>query len=748
LAVVAYGLLALALTWEVLPHLTTRLIHDEIDPLLIAAILQWNATHIPLSDAWWQLPIFHPTRDALAFSEHLLGVSVISAPIAWVTGQPILTANLVVLLTFPLCGWAAFALARHLTGSAGAGFIAGLVFAFGPYRLSQLAHLQMLSAQWIPLGLLSLHRFLDTGRRRWLVAFGAAWLLQVLSNGYALFFYSAFVALWIVWFVVGQRRWPALWAIASAWLVASLPVVPVLWTYVRVHRANGFVRGSEVMAGFSADVLGVFCAPYEVSLWGWLQFACRGEGILFPGVATALLCAAGAWRLRHDEHAAPRGPRALSLVRRLLLVLAVAQLASAVATIAVGPWRLELGPLAARGTSATRPLVTAVTALTIAYALSPAVWAAARRAQALGFYLTAAAVMWWCALGPQPVVLGQASGLPGPFALLMRLPGLDSLRVPSRFWLMATLGLAVVAAYAVEGWLRRVRPARRHAVLAAVSVLVLSDGWEAHVPSGLVPPGPPNPSLIRGERVLFLPAGNHLDVFPTYYSVAQGWTAVNGYSGFEPTHYDGVRQGTKLELDGLLTYYRTLGNLHVVVAADAPRLAAFVERQPGVLLSGRSEAAVQYRLPKLVTAAAVPAGEVLRIATATSSCPPADVLVDRRVADVWTCEPQIGRETITLTLAGVAGVAAVRLTQGRPVEFPRLIRVETSLDGEAWTGVYEGDVVGPFMTGALAAPVRPVLVVPLRPTNARVVRIRQVGNDPASAWSLREVEVLGRAVDR
>jgi hypothetical protein len=65
---------------DVLASPGSTIAHDPGDPVLTAAILTWNAEHLPLTDSWWQFPIFHPTRDALAFSEHLLGLSVLAAP--------------------------------------------------------------------------------------------------------------------------------------------------------------------------------------------------------------------------------------------------------------------------------------------------------------------------------------------------------------------------------------------------------------------------------------------------------------------------------------------------------------------------------------------------------------------------------------------------------------------------------------------------------------------------------------------
>src|SRR5436190_6647741 len=123
-----YVALAALLARDVWGVIGIQVIHDEYDPLLIAAILKWNAGHLPFTHGWWQFPIFSPSPDTLAFSEHLLGVSLIATPLMWLTGNPILAANLTLLLTFPLCALAAFALVRHLTSSNEAAFVGGLVY--------------------------------------------------------------------------------------------------------------------------------------------------------------------------------------------------------------------------------------------------------------------------------------------------------------------------------------------------------------------------------------------------------------------------------------------------------------------------------------------------------------------------------------------------------------------------------------------------------------------------------------------
>src|SRR5262245_50186995 len=118
---------------QVLAAIGSSIASDPGDPLLTAAILFWNATHLPWTQAWYQFPIFYPTPDTLVLSEHLLGVSVIAAPIQWLTSSPVFAYNFTLLLSYPLCGLAMFALVRRLTKNSPAAFLAGLAYAFAPY---------------------------------------------------------------------------------------------------------------------------------------------------------------------------------------------------------------------------------------------------------------------------------------------------------------------------------------------------------------------------------------------------------------------------------------------------------------------------------------------------------------------------------------------------------------------------------------------------------------------------------------
>jgi 4-amino-4-deoxy-L-arabinose transferase-like glycosyltransferase len=284
--------LAVAWTWPLLPYLSSRIPHDPGDPVLNTYLLWWNAATVPFAARWWDPPFFFPMRGALALSEHLAGVGVISTPVQLLGGSPVLAYNVALLASCALSAWFTFLLVRRLTGSPIAAVCAGVAYGFAPFRAGQLAHLQVLTSQWLPLQLLAMHAYLDDGRRRWLVLAGAAWLIQGLSNGYYLLFTPVLVALWLAWFPRRLRDRKGL-SLAGAWALASLPFIPLLLKYREVHGALGLTRGESEIVGFSARPASFLNPPHMLAFWPPRNVP-AAEDFLFPGVTVVILICAGA----------------------------------------------------------------------------------------------------------------------------------------------------------------------------------------------------------------------------------------------------------------------------------------------------------------------------------------------------------------------------------------------------------------------------------------------------------------------
>ena len=97
------------------------------------------------------------------------------------------------------------------------------------------------------------------------------------------------------------------------------------------------------------------------------------------------------------------------------------------------------------------------------------VWSRRRGAGRWGVLLLAALVF---ALGPALHIAGRNTGFPLPYLALLWLPGLGVARRPSHFVVLATLLLALLAAYGASWLLGRVQAGYRWAVLLGLAVLI------------------------------------------------------------------------------------------------------------------------------------------------------------------------------------------------------------------------------------------------------------------------------------
>lgn len=82
-------------------------------------------------------------------------------------------------------------------------------------------------------------------------------------------------------------------------------------------------------------------------------------------------------------------------------------------------------------------------------------WLAVQRRRALGGPLVAVFVLGGLglalAIGPEVIVAGRGTGIPGPYALLSVVPGLDGLRAPARWLVFPNVLVGLLAAIAVIG---------------------------------------------------------------------------------------------------------------------------------------------------------------------------------------------------------------------------------------------------------------------------------------------------------
>src|SRR5258706_356339 len=159
---------------------------DHSDPYFSIWRLGWVAHEIIRHPRQlFQANIFYPEPDTLGYSDAMLLPGITLAPLFWARINPIITYNAALFAALALSGFATFVLARRLTGNITAGIVAGVIYAFAPYRFTHYMHLELQVVFWLPLALLVIHRIVTEGRIRDGVLLGIVVVAQAFSSVYA-----------------------------------------------------------------------------------------------------------------------------------------------------------------------------------------------------------------------------------------------------------------------------------------------------------------------------------------------------------------------------------------------------------------------------------------------------------------------------------------------------------------------------------------------------------------------------------
>lgn len=418
---------------------------------------------------------FYPFGESLAFSEPLVIPSLLGLP-GFVWGNPVLTYNLLLLALWPLNGVAMAWVAHRLTESRPAAWLAGAVFCLSPYFTEYYLEFQMLLAALLPVVVYAWVRWLETQEPRWLALALGGLTVQGLTTWY----YTVIVGLALVTLALGFLclRWRGwVWrrnlvALAVGGLGVAAVLLPIALPYVTAHRELGFDRDIRETSTHYADLF-TFVEPASRSLLARLNPLPLSGGIAetssFAGFTVLVLAAASLAWLRTETPAATPGIR----LRRLALAALVAALPVLAWAMAV-PHGLRLGPLRLRPRAGV--LLDAAVILGFAVLLLRG-WAAARGAEPrqLGrgdwvrLLLLLTGICAILALGPV-IHVGRREVSPGPYLLLYEvLLPLQAIRVTTRFAVITTAGLALLAALglaAVEARLRTRSEARRLVLVA------------------------------------------------------------------------------------------------------------------------------------------------------------------------------------------------------------------------------------------------------------------------------------------
>jgi hypothetical protein len=293
LIIIAFCLFTSALTWPYVTRLRDAVV-DTGDPYLISWILWWdyhqtftNPLHLFDSNT------FYPLRYTLAFSEHSYGIALLFFPLYALGLKPLTVQAIALFMGFALSGYGAFRLGRTLTGSAAVGWVAGIVFAFVPYRFNMMSQVAYLFSPWIPLVFEALVLFARERSRKRAMWLGCAFFMNGLTtiswfNLSLVPFVLAAAILLTRYSLWGEREFWRRGALALG--TATLLLVPFMLPYVLASRLYGFKRSIEEIKANSAWPIHWLSVEPRNKLWRRMGDSIP-EGFkfkLFPGLLPIL----------------------------------------------------------------------------------------------------------------------------------------------------------------------------------------------------------------------------------------------------------------------------------------------------------------------------------------------------------------------------------------------------------------------------------------------------------------------------
>ena len=253
-----------------------------IDPLLNVYILGWDIHKILSFNLhhFFDANIFYPYRYTLAYSENLITTALLFAlPVYLITKNIIIAYNITMFAGFVLSGWFMYILTYHLTKKTVPAVLAGILFSFSSFRFAYLGNIQIITAMWIPLVILYIHKFFETHKYSY-IAFAS--LFFVLNAG-ACAYYMIFVSIWVfcMFFFFGLAEVRAIKKTMLGFLIfvflSSLGTFPIYYPYLKLQGLMELQRSLLSVNSYAAPI-NILSGGIIIPLSLMMNFVIKGTG--------------------------------------------------------------------------------------------------------------------------------------------------------------------------------------------------------------------------------------------------------------------------------------------------------------------------------------------------------------------------------------------------------------------------------------------------------------------------------------
>lgn len=549
---------------------------DLGDPLFNLSIMRWGASRVDIAFTdLWNPTFFFPAKGALALSDHLLGPAILYRLLDGMGLSPAGAYNTLLLLAFAGSGTSCYWILRRSQLSVLGALGGAITWTFCGFRWSALSHIQVLLALGVPVTLWLFHRLLFSPT--WMSAgkFLGAYALQLSAGGYlAMMIHVPLLA--ITWVHAGEFSAKSVRELRKAPLVAAAAAsAAMLWItflpYLTLRRSVAPPTSIIELVPYMVTLKSYLSVGARTAYSDWFPSQLRGHAQLWPGfVAAGLFFLGATLYLQRRLKSGPGLPKVHTWLLGAILACCLLSLVAADLCVWAGGLRSQ------RELRATLYVFRATAGVLV---LAWMFWLG-RRSSWLEEARSQVDV-WWKSMVALSLLTVLVSHV-AVFVLLREwIPGFDAIRVPGRFFVFSSFGLAALVGLGLD---RLARATSRPNIAALSQGLVIVLLACEFIPSGKyiewqeIPPKdglkPEYRWLEEHDDVhafLELPfLENWQEAERMYFWSIHQRPMVNGYSGFLPQPYQLLKEETGRLPDGeVLSRLERLGVSHLVVHLDA-----------------------------------------------------------------------------------------------------------------------------------------------------------------------------------
>lgn len=216
--------------------------------------------------------VFYPCGSSLIYHMPIF-LSLLALPFQYLFSSPanlVISYNFILMFTFVLSGFGAYLLIKYLVKDSVTAFICGLLFAFCPYRLWNLNHLNLLSTQWIPFYILYLIKSVDEKSLKNSLWAGAFFIFTFLSDLTCALFIALFTLTYFLYLLIKSRKLLLDKKVIKNSFTALFAVIiilsPLLYS-LSFTQIDWRPQESESIS-YSANLVGYFLPAQERSFLG------------------------------------------------------------------------------------------------------------------------------------------------------------------------------------------------------------------------------------------------------------------------------------------------------------------------------------------------------------------------------------------------------------------------------------------------------------------------------------------------